>query len=217
MRGRSQSDGRKQTLNLTPAGRKALVTAKRAIQQHEHWLKSRFTDKEVATADRVADPDPRIERRRAGRGTWQATQDRSSTMGSCALAVGGGDRHRGAQRAGRLRRPVDQFRLARASPRTGGSTRPRWAGCCRRNCSAWRSARCCSAASPTRSAGVRRSSGAWWPWPSACSAPAHADDVSDAAGLGGCSPAWASAACWPRSTPRPRSSRTDGGAASRWR
>ena len=36
-------------LNLTPVGRKALATAKLAIQQHENWLKSRFTEKEVAT------------------------------------------------------------------------------------------------------------------------------------------------------------------------
>ncbi len=49
VRGRSDSDGRKQTLNLTAAGRKALITAKAAIAQHENWLKSRFTDKEVAT------------------------------------------------------------------------------------------------------------------------------------------------------------------------
>jgi DNA-binding MarR family transcriptional regulator len=48
VRGKSKHDGRKQTLNLTDAGRKALRTAKRAIQQHERWLKSRFTDKEVA-------------------------------------------------------------------------------------------------------------------------------------------------------------------------
>lgn len=48
VRGHSESDGRKQTLNLTRAGRKALVTAKAAIQQHEHWLKSRFTPREVA-------------------------------------------------------------------------------------------------------------------------------------------------------------------------
>jgi DNA-binding MarR family transcriptional regulator len=47
VRGKSQSDGRKQTLNLTDAGQKALVVAKDAIAQHEHWLKSRFTDKEV--------------------------------------------------------------------------------------------------------------------------------------------------------------------------
>jgi DNA-binding MarR family transcriptional regulator len=47
VRGKSNSDGRKQTLNLTPLGRKALVTAKAAIRQHEHWLKSRFTAREV--------------------------------------------------------------------------------------------------------------------------------------------------------------------------
>jgi len=47
VRGKSKSDGRKQTLNLTDAGRKALVTAKSAIHQHEQWLKSRFKDKEV--------------------------------------------------------------------------------------------------------------------------------------------------------------------------
>ena len=47
VRGKSRSDGRKQTLNLTDAGRRALVTAKSAIQQHEQWLKSRFTDREV--------------------------------------------------------------------------------------------------------------------------------------------------------------------------
>ncbi|HTT41653.1 MAG TPA: MarR family transcriptional regulator [Steroidobacteraceae bacterium] len=47
-RKRSRSDGRKQALNLTEAGRRALATAKRAITQHEHWLKSRFNDKEVA-------------------------------------------------------------------------------------------------------------------------------------------------------------------------
>jgi DNA-binding MarR family transcriptional regulator len=48
VRGKSKLDGRKQTLNLTSAGRKALVTAKSAINQHEQWLKSRFTDKEVS-------------------------------------------------------------------------------------------------------------------------------------------------------------------------
>ena len=48
VRGKSKSDGRKQTLNLTDAGRKALVTAKAAIRQHERWLKSRFTEREVA-------------------------------------------------------------------------------------------------------------------------------------------------------------------------
>jgi DNA-binding MarR family transcriptional regulator len=47
VRGKSKSDGRKQTLNLTDAGRGALVTAKSAIRQHEQWLKSRFTEREV--------------------------------------------------------------------------------------------------------------------------------------------------------------------------
>jgi DNA-binding MarR family transcriptional regulator len=47
VRGQSQSDGRKQTLNLTPDGQQALVAAKEAITQHEDWLKSRFTEKEV--------------------------------------------------------------------------------------------------------------------------------------------------------------------------
>jgi len=47
-RRKSRRDGRKQALNLTEAGRKALASAKRAIHQHEQWLKSRFTDREVA-------------------------------------------------------------------------------------------------------------------------------------------------------------------------
>jgi DNA-binding MarR family transcriptional regulator len=53
VRGRSSSDRRKQTLNLTPAGRKALVTAKSAIRQHEIWLKSRFSRREVETLIRL--------------------------------------------------------------------------------------------------------------------------------------------------------------------
>lgn len=48
-RGKSPSDGRKQTLNLTAPGRKALARAKDAIAAHERWLKSRFSDKEVET------------------------------------------------------------------------------------------------------------------------------------------------------------------------
>ena len=48
VRGKSDSDGRKQTLNLTRSGRKALVKAKTAIRQHELWLKSRFSEREVA-------------------------------------------------------------------------------------------------------------------------------------------------------------------------
>lgn len=48
VRGKSETDGRKQTLNLTDAGREMLRVAKQAILDHENWLKSRFTDKEVA-------------------------------------------------------------------------------------------------------------------------------------------------------------------------
>jgi len=47
-RSKSHVDGRKQELNLTRAGRRTLATAKRAIRQHEQWLKSRFTEREVA-------------------------------------------------------------------------------------------------------------------------------------------------------------------------
>ncbi len=47
VRGKSQTDGRKQTLNLTEQGRAALVEAKAAIQEHEAWLKNRFTPQEV--------------------------------------------------------------------------------------------------------------------------------------------------------------------------
>ncbi len=47
IRGKSETDGRKQTLNLTDAGQEMLRVAKQAIIEHENWLKSRFTDKEV--------------------------------------------------------------------------------------------------------------------------------------------------------------------------
>lgn len=47
VRGRSPTDGRKQTLDLLPEGVMALVEAKKAIRAHEQWLKARFTDKEV--------------------------------------------------------------------------------------------------------------------------------------------------------------------------
>ena len=47
VRGKSPTDGRKQTLNLTKEGRKALSVAKAAIAEHESWLKSRFTAKET--------------------------------------------------------------------------------------------------------------------------------------------------------------------------
>ena len=49
VRGQSPDDGRKQTLNLTDAGRDMLGTAKDAIGEHERWLKSRFTDREIET------------------------------------------------------------------------------------------------------------------------------------------------------------------------
>ena len=48
-RGKSPSDGRKQTLNLTDRGCKALVVAKEAITAHERWLKARFSEREVET------------------------------------------------------------------------------------------------------------------------------------------------------------------------
>jgi len=48
VRGLCHSDGRRQALNLTDAGRKTLKIAKRAIHQHELWLKARFNKREVA-------------------------------------------------------------------------------------------------------------------------------------------------------------------------
>jgi DNA-binding MarR family transcriptional regulator len=48
VRGRSPTDGRKQTLDLLPDGVLALAEAKKAIRAHEGWLKQRFTEKEVA-------------------------------------------------------------------------------------------------------------------------------------------------------------------------
>ncbi len=46
-RGASPTDGRKQTLSLTPIGETALMQAKKAVSEHEQWLKSRFTAKET--------------------------------------------------------------------------------------------------------------------------------------------------------------------------
>ena len=46
-RERSESDGRKQALHLTDAGRDALERAKTCIGEHEAWLKSRFTPQET--------------------------------------------------------------------------------------------------------------------------------------------------------------------------
>lgn len=48
IRGKSETDGRKQTLNLTDVGQEMLRVAKQAILDHENWLKSRFSDKEVS-------------------------------------------------------------------------------------------------------------------------------------------------------------------------
>ncbi len=48
VRRKSRSDARKQALNLTGPGRRMLAAAKRAIHQHEQWLRSRFSGKEVA-------------------------------------------------------------------------------------------------------------------------------------------------------------------------
>ena len=47
VRGQAKNDKRRQTLNLTDAGYKMLGVAKQAIQDHEKWLKSRFTEGEV--------------------------------------------------------------------------------------------------------------------------------------------------------------------------
>ncbi len=46
-RERSATDGRKQALFLTTAGKDALAKAKLCIGEHEKWLKSRFTSDEV--------------------------------------------------------------------------------------------------------------------------------------------------------------------------
>ncbi|MGB3796437.1 MAG: MarR family transcriptional regulator [Alteraurantiacibacter sp.] len=46
-RERSSSDGRKQSLHLTPEGMTMLAQAKNCIAEHEAWLKNRFTDEEI--------------------------------------------------------------------------------------------------------------------------------------------------------------------------
>ena len=46
-RERSTSDARKQALYLTEAGTAALAQAKDAVEQHEGWLKARFTPQET--------------------------------------------------------------------------------------------------------------------------------------------------------------------------
>ncbi|MEA3150280.1 MAG: hypothetical protein QOD56_1219 [Gammaproteobacteria bacterium] len=49
VRGECETDARKQTLKVLPAGGKALQEAKRAIRAHEKWLKGRFTSRELKT------------------------------------------------------------------------------------------------------------------------------------------------------------------------
>jgi DNA-binding MarR family transcriptional regulator len=44
----SSADRRRQTLHLTPSGTVALRQALAAVAEHEAWLKSRFTPREVA-------------------------------------------------------------------------------------------------------------------------------------------------------------------------
>jgi DNA-binding MarR family transcriptional regulator len=46
-RDKSDKDGRKQALFLDPAGIAMLARAKSAIGEHEAWVKSRFSDREV--------------------------------------------------------------------------------------------------------------------------------------------------------------------------
>ena len=47
-RGVSEQDRRRQTLNLTEAGREALIQARACIVAHENWLKARFSPAEIA-------------------------------------------------------------------------------------------------------------------------------------------------------------------------
>ena len=47
IRGESKTDRRRQTLTLRPAGVEALKQAQAAIIEHETWLKSRFSKREV--------------------------------------------------------------------------------------------------------------------------------------------------------------------------
>lgn len=49
LRGRSTRDRRRQALFLTPKGDAILAEARAAIFEHEKWLKSRFTAREVRT------------------------------------------------------------------------------------------------------------------------------------------------------------------------
>jgi DNA-binding MarR family transcriptional regulator len=48
-RGPSPQDRRRKTLYLTPEGDEVLARAREAIWEHERWLKSRFTKREIQT------------------------------------------------------------------------------------------------------------------------------------------------------------------------
>jgi DNA-binding MarR family transcriptional regulator len=47
VRGASTLDRRRQTLTLTDAGQDALTEARRCIDEHEQWVRSRFTKREA--------------------------------------------------------------------------------------------------------------------------------------------------------------------------
>lgn len=47
VRGQSTVDKRRQTLHLEPAGQQALQAARKAILEHETWLKGRFNKREL--------------------------------------------------------------------------------------------------------------------------------------------------------------------------
>jgi MarR family transcriptional regulator, organic hydroperoxide resistance regulator len=48
-RERSQHDGRRQALYLTPQGRRVWTQSKTALARHEHWMTGRFSADELAT------------------------------------------------------------------------------------------------------------------------------------------------------------------------
>ncbi len=48
VRGESKRDRRRQTLTLTHDGYEALLEARRCINEHEQWVRSRFTKREAA-------------------------------------------------------------------------------------------------------------------------------------------------------------------------
>jgi len=48
VRERSQSDGRRQELYLTPKGRRTLAQCRTAVAKHEAWMAERFTEQELA-------------------------------------------------------------------------------------------------------------------------------------------------------------------------